>query len=241
MIHLRWIRRGSRPRASRRNTRRALLLYGGARGRLAARLKRRNRRAVVQPARDVADDPVEPRDEVVPGDGGAGHDPPRVALDPVEVERLRACQRRASQYGAPGMAHLADLCGALRAPDVLLIREHEERCASKALERCGINMMLGRGRRGYTHVLVQQPMQLVPAIAHAHAVARVDDPHNRVRLLEVVPPVRAQRALAADVPCRRTRWSAPGRREGGRRTVTHRCSACTCNAGKAFSEEGEMS
>jgi hypothetical protein len=173
-------------------------------------LERRNRRAVVQPARDVADDPVEPRDEVVPGDGGAGHDPPRVALDPVEVERLRACQRRASQYGARGIARLADLCRALRAPDVLLVREHEERRASKALERRGINMVSGRGQRGYTHVLVQQPVQLVPAIAHAHAVARVDDPHDRVRLLEVVAPVWAKRTLSADVPCRRVRRSARG-------------------------------
>lgn len=43
-------------------------------------------------------------------------------------------------------------------------------------------------------------MQLFLAILHAHAVARVDDPDERVGLFEVISPVRPQRALSADVP-----------------------------------------
>ena len=50
------------------------------------------------------------------------------------------------------------------------------------------------------YVLEKQTVQLLLAVAHAHAVARVDDPDERVGLLEVVAPVGPQRALAADVP-----------------------------------------
>ena len=44
-------------------------------------------------------------------------------------------------------------------------------------------------------------MQLLLAVAHAHTVARVDDPDERIRLLEVIAPIGPQRPLAADVPC----------------------------------------
>lgn len=54
------------------------------------------------------------------------------------------------------------------------------------------------------HLLLEQPVQLGPAVVHAHPVGRVDDPDERVRPLKVVPPVRPQCLLAAHVPCRRS-------------------------------------
>ena len=39
------------------------------------------------------------------------------------------------------------------------------------------------------------------AIFHAHAVTGVDDTDDGVSLLEVIAPVGAEGALAADVPC----------------------------------------
>ena len=47
-------------------------------------------------------------------------------------------------------------------------------------------------------------MQFLLAIFHAHAVTGVDDPDDGVSLLEVIAPVGAEGALAADVPCRFT-------------------------------------
>jgi len=51
-----------------------------------------------------------------------------------------------------------------------------------------------------THLLLEQPVQLLPAVVHAQPVGGVDDPDQGVRLFEVVAPVRAERLLAAHVP-----------------------------------------
>lgn len=51
-----------------------------------------------------------------------------------------------------------------------------------------------------THLLKQQSCQLMPTIAYSLTVGGIDHPDERICLLEVVLPVRAQRLLAADVP-----------------------------------------
>ena len=51
-----------------------------------------------------------------------------------------------------------------------------------------------------THLLKQQPCQLMPTIAYTLTVRGIDHPDERVCLLEIVFPVRAQRLLAADIP-----------------------------------------
>ena len=52
-----------------------------------------------------------------------------------------------------------------------------------------------------THVLEKQTVQLLLAVLHAHPIPGVDDPHEGVRLLKVITPVRPERALSSDVPC----------------------------------------
>ena len=51
-----------------------------------------------------------------------------------------------------------------------------------------------------THLLKQQPCQLMPTIAYTLTVRGIDHPDERVCLLEIVLPVRAQCLLAADIP-----------------------------------------
>jgi len=58
-----------------------------------------------------------------------------------------------------------------------------------------------------SHFLLQQAFQLLPAVIKTRAIGRVNDPDQRVRLLEVILPVCAQGLLAADVPCDRVRTS----------------------------------
>jgi len=57
-----------------------------------------------------------------------------------------------------------------------------------------------REYNGETHVFSEERVEFMFAVGHAHAVAGVDDPDERVGLLKVVPPVGPERALAADVP-----------------------------------------
>ena len=51
-----------------------------------------------------------------------------------------------------------------------------------------------------THLLKQQPLQLMPAVIDPLTVGCVNDPYKRVRLLEIVLPIRPQRLLAAHIP-----------------------------------------
>lgn len=53
-----------------------------------------------------------------------------------------------------------------------------------------------------THLFLEQPVQLVPAVVDAQPVGRVDDPDERIGSFKVVPPVRPQSLLAAHVPYR---------------------------------------
>ena len=51
-----------------------------------------------------------------------------------------------------------------------------------------------------TYIFLQEAVEFLFAILHAHTVARVDHPYQRVGLLEVIAPVRSERALPTDVP-----------------------------------------
>jgi hypothetical protein len=44
-------------------------------------------------------------------------------------------------------------------------------------------------------------MQFLPAVVNSQPVGGIDHPYQCVRLLKVVPPVRPQRFLPANVPC----------------------------------------
>ena len=47
----------------------------------------------------------------------------------------------------------------------------------------------------------EKALELLPAVIETLAVSGIDNPDERVGLLEVVLPVRAEGLLAADVPC----------------------------------------
>lgn len=51
------------------------------------------------------------------------------------------------------------------------------------------------------YLLEQQPCKLMLTIAYSLTVGGIDHPDERISLLEIILPVRAQRLLAADVPC----------------------------------------
>lgn len=53
---------------------------------------------------------------------------------------------------------------------------------------------------GMTYIFLQQAVEFLFAVIHAHAVTGVDDPDEGVRGLEVVAPVRSESSLSADVP-----------------------------------------
>lgn len=57
------------------------------------------------------------------------------------------------------------------------------------------------------YFLLQKAFQLLPTVIEASAISRVNDPDQRVCLLEVVLPICAQGLLATDVPCDRIRTS----------------------------------
>ena len=51
-----------------------------------------------------------------------------------------------------------------------------------------------------THVLEKQTVQLLLAVLHTHAIARIDDPHKCIGLLKIIPPVGPERSLTANIP-----------------------------------------
>jgi hypothetical protein len=51
-----------------------------------------------------------------------------------------------------------------------------------------------------TNLLQQQSLQLVSTVRQTFSICGVNDPDQRVRLLEVVLPVRSESLLAADIP-----------------------------------------
>lgn len=55
---------------------------------------------------------------------------------------------------------------------------------------------------GATHLFLQQALEFLPTVVDAFAVRRIHNPNQRVCLLKVVLPVRAERLLASYVPCR---------------------------------------
>ena len=62
-------------------------------------------------------------------------------------------------------------------------------------------------------------MKFLFAVIHSEAVSRVDNPDDSVGLFKVIPPVRTQRALSADIP-----YSSVKRRFQFTPITTHRYS-----------------
>lgn len=52
-----------------------------------------------------------------------------------------------------------------------------------------------------SYLFLEKAVQFVSAVVNPQSIRRIDDPDQRIRLLKVVPPVRPQRFLAANVPC----------------------------------------
>jgi hypothetical protein len=53
---------------------------------------------------------------------------------------------------------------------------------------------------GNTNIFQQETMKFLLAVFHAHPISRIDDPNERVCLLEIVPPIWTEGALSAYVP-----------------------------------------
>lgn len=78
---------------------------------------------------------------------------------------------------------------------------------------------------GETHVFQKKAMQFFLAVLHPHAVPRIDNPNNGVRLFEIVTPIRPQGPLTADVPCDRI-YQVDGRKPA-QSLDTYTRSRCT--------------
>lgn len=50
------------------------------------------------------------------------------------------------------------------------------------------------------YILLEEAVELLLAILHAHAVSRVDHPDQRVGLLKIVPPIWTESPLTTDIP-----------------------------------------
>lgn len=60
---------------------------------------------------------------------------------------------------------------------------------------------LGNGRiPNLPYILKKQVMKLIFAVLNPHAISRVNNPDNGIRLLEIVAPVWSESSLATDVP-----------------------------------------
>lgn len=118
-------------------------------------------------------------------------------------------------------AHLCNLLAREAAPDVLLVGEDEQARTGEALLTVARQLfLLCNSCSILADLFEQQPCEFPPAVLHALAVARVDDPDDRVGRLKVVPPVGPQRSLAPNVPCRAQSRSAE--LDGSGHRATHR-------------------
>ena len=63
-------------------------------------------------------------------------------------------------------------------------------------------LLVGKDKESGTEqpLLLQQPLQLLPAVLQPSPVRRVDHPDEAVRRLKIVPPVGTQGLLASDIP-----------------------------------------
>jgi hypothetical protein len=64
----------------------------------------------------------------------------------------------------------------------------------------GLLAVSGAPKRRQTHLLQEQPSQFLPTIIDPQAIGCIDNPDQRVSLFKVIPPVRSQGLLAADIP-----------------------------------------
>lgn len=75
-----------------------------------------------------------------------------------------------------------------------------------------------------TYLLLEKFKQLIPAVLDPLPVVGVDDPDERVRLFEMVPPKWAEALLATDIPCegwaeRQSGWKGRYRHQRGEDVV----------------------
>ena len=95
-------------------------------------------------------------------------------------------------------AHVADFSLSHRSLYVLFVGEYQQRCAGQSLWAGQITQ--SHDKTDNTDVLHEQTVQLFFTVFHSHAVPRINNPDKRVRLFEVISPVRTQRPLSADIP-----------------------------------------
>lgn len=66
---------------------------------------------------------------------------------------------------------------------------------------------LGDGRvSDYPYILKKKVMEFLPTILNSHAISRVYDPDDGIRLLEIVPPVWSKSSLTTNVPYSHGEW-----------------------------------
>lgn len=76
--------------------------------------------------------------------------------------------------------------------------------------------------RATLYLLEEQAAQLLPAVVQALPVRGINDPDERVGLLEIILPICPQRLLAADIPL-----PSVSEESNVRTGNTDRCSACS--------------
>lgn len=66
---------------------------------------------------------------------------------------------------------------------------------------------LGEGMiSDYPYILKKEVMELLLTILNSHAISRVHNPDDGIRLLEIVSPVRSKSSLATNVPYSHGKW-----------------------------------
>ena len=63
-----------------------------------------------------------------------------------------------------------------------------------------VSWFINRKDAAAAHFLHQQAFQLVSTVSQPVPIGSIDDPNQRVGLLEVILPVRAKGLLTADIP-----------------------------------------
>lgn len=58
----------------------------------------------------------------------------------------------------------------------------------------------------YPYILEKQVVELLLTVPNPHAISRVYNPDDGIRLLEIVPPIWSKSSLATDVPYTYGEW-----------------------------------
>ena len=140
--------------------------------------------------------PLEPLLQLHARHCAACHNGPRVRLDRVQTEALRAVITRITTLQR-SFAYLADLIVGHRTVHVAFVLEYEETRAHQTLQDV---VSIEGSTRFVAYFFHEQFLQFMPAVVNPFAVSSINNPDQRVCLLEVVLPVCAQGLLAANIP-----------------------------------------